>query len=55
MDAGATADDVFRHMSDIVTEGMGIAVDGDKTMACALELVKFWQLWKPATGGADGR
>lgn len=54
LDGEVTAGDLFRHMSDIVTEAMGIGVDKDKTMACALELVKFWQESKPSTGGEDG-
>ena len=46
LDAGASVDDLVRHMTAIVTEGMGIGVDQLKTQACAEQLVKFWKEWK---------
>jgi hypothetical protein len=47
LDAGATIDALVRHMTQIVTEGMGIGVDQEKTRLCAEELVNFWKVWKP--------
>ena len=47
LDGGVTTGDLAKHMTGIVVEGMGIAVDRKKTRECAQQLVDFWKVWKP--------
>ncbi|MBI1337583.1 MAG: hypothetical protein GC164_11540 [Phycisphaera sp.] len=46
LDAGASVEDLLKHMRWIVTERMEIGFDAMHSRSCAEELVEFWRSWR---------